>query len=122
MSQAEPLSATEALDRMFAVIREEASKNPVFARRLLDAAGVTVAFQGKEAIAALDPVVLAQRTDQIAFRESLMALPEADLKNMLTNFGLATKEEIKRVSTRPKKIGYVELIWQGARLKAGKST
>lgn len=120
MSQSEPLTATEALDRIFAVIREEAGKNPVFARRLLDAAGVTVAFQGKDAITALDPVVLAQRTDQVAFRESLMALPEADLKNMLTNFGLATKEEIKRVSTRPKKIGYVELVWQGARLKAGK--
>lgn len=121
MSKSESLSATEALDRMFAVIRQEAAANPAFARRLLDAAGVTVSFHGTEAVSAADPVIVAMRSDQAAFREMFSTFSESDLKKMLGAYGLATAEEVKRVSTKPKKMGYVDLLWEGARLKAGKS-
>lgn len=121
MSKSESISAAEALDRMFSVIRQEAAANPVFARRLLDAAGVAVSFHGPEAVSAADPVIVAMRSDQASFREMFSTFSEADLKKMLAAYGLATAEEIKRVVTKPKKVGYVELLWQGACLKAGKT-
>ena len=36
----------EALDKLFTVIREEAVANPKFAKRLFDAVGMSVLFQG----------------------------------------------------------------------------
>ncbi len=112
---ASPISPSEALDRLFTVVREEAATNPVFARRLLDAVGTPVLFQGTEAAPAVDPVIAAQRHDQAAFREMFSTFSEADLKKMLTTFGLATAEDIKGVKTKPKKMGFVELLWTGAR-------
>lgn len=112
---ASPISPSEALDRLFTVVREEAATNPVFARRLLDAVGTPVLFQGPDAAPAVDPVIAAQRHDQAAFREMFSTFSEAELKKMLTNFGLATSEDIKGVKTRPKKIGFIELLWTGAR-------
>ena len=40
-----------------------------------------------------------------------------DLRKMLKNFGLATDEQIKGVKTKPKKIGFIDLLWDGARRK-----
>lgn len=114
------ISPSEALDRIFAVIREEAAGNPTFARRMLDAAGVHVVFQGQEAASSVDPVIAAARMDQIAFREMFSTFSEADVKKLLTSYGLATADDIKRVSTRPKKIGFIELMWTGARSKLGR--
>jgi hypothetical protein len=111
------LSPEKALDRLFAVIREEAVANPKFARRLLDAVGVTVTFQGPDAALAVDPVIAARRHEQAEFREMFSTFSEAELKKLITGFGLGTAEDIKKVSTKPKKIGYIELLWSGARRK-----
>jgi hypothetical protein len=111
------LSPEKALDKLFAVIREEAVANPKFARRLLDAVGVSVTFQGHEAAIAVDPVIAARRHDQAEFREMFSTFSEADLKKLIVNFGLGTSEDVKKVSTKPKKIGYIELLCSGARRK-----
>ena len=116
MSSAPKLSPAEALERLFTVIREEALANPTFARRLLDAAGVNVAFTGPHAAAAADPVLIAAHNDFPAFREMFSTFAEGDLKKMVTNFGLGTAEDLKRIM-RPKKLAYIDLMWDGARRK-----
>lgn len=117
MTQRSQTSPGEALERIFEVIREEAAANPTFARRMLEAAGVTVTFTGPDAAAIADPVVAAARHDYAAFREMFQTFPEADLKKMLKGFALATDEQIKGVKTKPKKVGFVDLLWDGARRK-----
>lgn len=117
MTQRSQISPGEALERIFEVIREEAAANPTFARRMLEAAGVTVTFTGPDAAAVADPVVAAARQDYAAFREMFQTFAEADLKKMLKGFALATDEQIKGVKTKPKKVGFVDLLWDGARRK-----
>ena len=114
------LSPREALARIFQVVQEEAAANPTFARRLLDAAGVTVTFAGPDASKVLDPVIVALRGDQASFRETLATFPEADLKKMITDHGLGTKDDVAKVKTKPKKLGYIDILWAGASRKAGK--
>ena len=120
------LSPAEALERIFRVIREEAVSNPTFARRLLDAAGVTVTFTGSDAVAAADPILVAARNKYDAFREVFLTFQESALKKMVTTYGLGTAEDVRRITTRPKKFGYIDLMWDGAqclsRLGAGAAT
>jgi hypothetical protein len=47
----------------------------------------------------------------------LQTFTDAELKKMLKNFGLATDEQIKGVKTKPKKLGFIDLLWDGARRK-----
>ena len=79
----------EALDRLFTVIRKEAVANPKFAKRLFDAVGTPVKFQGNDAALTADPVVAAKRNDHATFREMFSTFSEADLKKMVTNWGLS---------------------------------
>ncbi len=109
------LTPEEALDKLFTAISEEAIANPKFAKRLFDAVGMPVMFQGNDAALAVDPVVAAKRYDYAAFREMFSTFSEAELKKMVTNWGLGTGEDVKKVSTKPKKIGFIELLWEGAK-------
>ena len=111
----ESLTPEEALNNLFTVIREEAIANPKFAKRLLDAIRIPVVFQGNDAALVVDPVVVAKRNDHAKFREMFSTFSEAELKKMVTNWGLGTTEDVKKVNTRPKKIGYIELLWEGAK-------
>ena len=111
------VSPGEALERIFEVIREEAVANPTFARRLLDAADVTVVFSGPDAAKVADPILIAARADYAGFRESFMGFPEKDLKGLIKGFALATDEQIKSVKTKPKQSGLVDLMWEGAKRK-----
>jgi len=117
MTKPAQINPTEALERLFEVIREEAAANPTFTRRMLDALGVTVNFTGPDATLAADPVLIAARLEHDEFREMFQTFADADLRKMLKNFGLATAEQIKNVKTKPKKIGFIELLWDGARRK-----
>jgi hypothetical protein len=111
------LAPGDALDRIFEVIRQEAAGNPTFARRMLDAAGVTVVFSGPEAAVAADPVLLAARGDYAVFRESFLSFTEKDLKALIKGHGLATDEQVKGVKSKPKQAGLVDLMWEGATRK-----
>jgi hypothetical protein len=111
------VSPGEALERIFEVIREEAVANPTFAKRLLDAAGVTVIFSGPDAAKVADPILAAARSDYASFRESFVGFTEKDLKNLLKGFALATDEQVKGVKTKPKQSGLVDLMWEGAKRK-----
>lgn len=111
------VSPGEALERIFEVIREEAVANPTFAKRLLDAAGVTVVFSGPDAAKVADPILAAARAEYADFRESFIGFAEKDLKSLLKGFVLATDEQIKSVKTKPKQSGLVDLMWEGAKRK-----
>ncbi len=111
------VSPGEALERIFEVIREEAVANPTFAKRLLDAAGVTVVFSGPDAAKVADPILAAARAEYTDFRESFIGFTEKDLKSLLKGFALATDEQIKSVKTKPKQSGLVDLMWEGAKRK-----
>jgi hypothetical protein len=111
------VSPGEALERIFEVIREEAAANPTFARRLLDAADVTVVFSGPDAEKVADPILAAARSDYVSFRESFIGFTEKDLKSLIKGFALATDEQIKGVKTKPKQGGLVDLMWEGAKRK-----
>lgn len=116
MASTRQVSPAEALDGIFAVIREEALANPRFARRLLDAAGVRVAFTGADAVTAADPVIVAANHDYASFLAMFSSFSEGDLKKMAAASGLATAEDIKR-APKPKKTAYVDLMWRGAKQK-----
>ena len=111
------VSPGEALERIFEIIREEAVANPTFAKRLLDAAGVTVVFSGPDAAKVADPILAAARSDYASFRESFIGFTEKDLKILLKGFALATEEQVKGVKTKPKQSGLVDLMWEGAKRK-----
>ncbi|AGK57800.1 hypothetical protein HYPDE_30628 [Hyphomicrobium denitrificans 1NES1] len=111
------VSPGEALERIFEVIREEAAANPTFARRLLDAADITVVFSGPDAVKVADPIFIAARADYASFRESFIGFTEKDLKSLIKGFALATDEQIKGVKTKPKQGGLVDLMWEGAKRK-----
>lgn len=111
------VSASEALERIFEVIRDEAAANPTFARRMLDAVGVTVVFSGPEAAKVADPIIAAARSDYASFRESFLGFTEKDLKSLIKGFALATEEQVKGIKTKPKQSGLVDLMWEGANRK-----
>ncbi|MBL8565900.1 MAG: hypothetical protein JNM89_09300 [Hyphomicrobiaceae bacterium] len=117
MTNGPEISASEALERLFEAIRAEAAGNPAFARRLVNALGVTVTFKGTEAVTAADPIIAAARMDFAAFREMFDTFPEKDLKTLIKSFALATDAQVKAVATKPKKIGFIDLMWDGARRK-----
>ena len=116
------ISANEALEKIFEVIRQEAAGNPTFARRMLDAAGVTVVFQGTEAAKLVDPIVQAARCEYADFRERFLTFSEKDLKAILKNFALATEEQVKAVKSKPKQSGLIDLMWEGAKGKLDQRT
>lgn len=103
------LDAATALDGFFQVVRQEALANPVFARRLLEALGCTVEFRGEEALAAVDPVLVAVRgADE--FRRTFLSMKAKDIAKIGHEAGLVEKDEI-----RGKKIGpLVDLLWERA--------
>jgi hypothetical protein len=113
MAERRPISPEEALDRLFMLIREQASQDRQFGRRLLEAVGVTVIYRGDDAFDAVDPVLLAADGRE-AFEKTLNSFRVADLKALIKSFDLATAADMKG---RKKKADLIELMWQGAKGK-----
>jgi|RhiMetdeSRZDD1v2_1073273.scaffolds.fasta_scaffold2801737_1 hypothetical protein len=103
------IDAAEALDTLFQIVREEALSNSKFARRLLDAVGYTVEFRGEEALAALDPVLVAMRGPE-EFRRTFLSMPAKDLKKIGKDFNLIESHETAK-KTVPQ---LVDLLWERA--------
>jgi len=113
MNENNGLEPVAALDRFFSVVREEAAANPTFARRLHDALGSTVKFQGSDATAAVDPVLMV-RMGVVAFRESFLTFKPAELKKIMKDFGLAVPADFKGKTKTPV---LVEMMWERASRK-----
>lgn len=108
--QIEPV---EALDRFFAVVRQEAIDDPNFAARLLEALGAQVVFRGDAATAGVDPLKVALQGYE-EFRATFLSFPVKDLKVFVKDFGLATTADMKGKSKAPQ---IVEVMWSGASAK-----
>lgn len=111
------LTPAEALDKLFEVIRDEALSNPNFARRMLGAVGCQVVFNGNDAVSSADPILVAATAEFPVFHEMFMTFAEKDLKALITNFNLATAEDVKNVKGKAKKPAYVQMMWDGAKRK-----
>ena len=109
-NQIEP---AEALDRFFAIVRQEAIDNPGFAARLLEALGANVVFRGDIALSSVDPLQVALRGYD-EFRATFLSFSVKDLKTIVKDFGLATPTDMKGKSKAPQ---IVDLMWAGASAK-----
>lgn len=110
MGEKSAISPEEALDRLFTLIREQASQDRQFGRRLLEAVGVTVIYRGDDARDAVDPVLLAADGHE-AFEKTLESFKAAEIKTLIKNFDLATAADMKG---KRKKADLIELAWHGA--------
>ena len=112
MVDAKQIEASKALDGFFAVVREEAVRNPVFGARLLDALGVTVEYRGTVVGDVVDPIALV-RQGQEKFRATFLTFDDKTLKKVLNDHGLASKTDIGK----RKGPALVELLWERAEAK-----
>lgn len=113
MSVDKKIDPATALDKFFAVVREEALANPRLAARLTEAAGYNVVFRGSDAKGAVDPVQVAMK-GQTEFRQTFLSFSAAELKAMVKDFGLATQADMKGKSKVPQ---IVDVMWEGAYAK-----
>jgi hypothetical protein len=112
MSRTETLEPSQALDKFFAIVRDEAASNPVFAARLLNALDVNVMFRGKDAADAIDPLLIASKGLE-EFRVTFLSFDDKTLKKLLSDHNLASKTDIgKRKGT-----ALVDLLWERASTK-----
>ena len=112
MRGSDPIEPSKALDGFFAVVRQEAIRNPSFGARLLDALNVQVLYQGDAAVEVIDPIALV-RLGQKEFRSTFLGFDDKTLKKFLTGFSLASTTELKKLSVP----ALVELLWQRASSK-----
>ena len=106
MSSNAPIDPATALNQLFQVVREEALANPRFARRLLDSVGCTVIFRGDEALAAVDPLLVAMHGHE-EFRRTFVSMTVANVKRVGKSAGLFSQAE-----ALPGNLGtLVELLW-----------
>jgi hypothetical protein len=112
MQSSEPIEPTKALDDFFAVVREQAIRNPSFGASLLEALKVQVIYQGDAAAEVIDPVALV-RLGQEEFRKTFLSFDDKQLKKFLKDFSLASQTEFGRL----KGPALVELLWERASTK-----
>ncbi len=103
------MSPDEALARVFDILLQEIADNPRLKRRLLDALGVEVTFEGDGAAPAVDPILLAAR-GEADFRHALEALKSPSLKKLARDFALAEPAELSACD----KTGLIDLMWTRA--------
>jgi hypothetical protein len=117
MSDQPVISPDVALRRFLEVIANEAAANTGFRNRLLQAVGVKVVFEGEDDIATADPVDLAQRYSEDAFKRIYGILKAPDLQSLMIGRGLATKDTFP---VKPKKRvpELLALLWETARERA----
>lgn len=109
MSDKSTISANEALDNFFEIVREEAAANPMFGRRLLEAIGHTVQYRGEEALAAIDPVAVA-RQGYDEFRRTFMSMKLKEIKKVGEVSGLFMKGNKYPAAVGP----LVDALWERA--------
>lgn len=113
MSGPKEIDAGQALDRFFAIVREEAMNSPRLAVRLAEAAGYRVLFRGSESLPAIDPVQVAL-LGQDDFRKTFLSFKPAELKKLIKDFNLGTAADLAGKTKAPQ---LVDVMWAGAQAK-----
>lgn len=88
-----------ALDKFYQVVREEATSNPTFGRRLLEAIGYTVIYRGDEAMEAVDPLLVAMKGKEEFFR-TFLSFPDREIERIGVSRGLLLKGAIGKGKTK----------------------
>ena len=109
MAGREPLDPAEALDKFFNVVREEALANPLFGRRLAEAVGFEVIYQGETALQVMDPVSVAMRGRE-KFFSIFSTFSEKDIRKIGEAKGLLQKSTKKAKGTKEQKIEHSQLV------------
>ena len=112
MSDLAPIEPTKALDEFFAVVRQEAVRNPAFQARLLEALKVNVVWQGEGVAEVIDHIALVKQGHD-KFRKTFLSFDDKTLKKLLADHGLASKTDIGK----QKGPALVELMWDRAQTK-----
>lgn len=105
-------SPDDALARVFDIILQEIADNPRLKRRLLEALGVPVVFEGDGAAPAVDPVLLAAK-GEAEFRATLETFKSPTLKMLAGEFALAEQEETRDLTAA----GLIDLMWGRAQTR-----
>jgi hypothetical protein len=116
-------SATGALDGFFAVVREQADKDPAFAAKLLSALNIPVEVivetpaDVKAKMLHLDPYVIAKDGYE-HFRSIFTPLKDAQRKAIIKHYNIA---DLPTGSGAPKGEALIEILWEGAQSKRKRS-
>ncbi len=108
------IDPVEALDKLFGIVREEATSNPRFGRRLLEAIGYRVIFRGEDAVEAVDPVLVAMHGLE-EFRKTFLSMTAAEVKKVGEAHGLIQKPPKGGKKTKQTHSELVDLLWNRAR-------
>ena len=117
MAGREPIDPAEALDKFFTVVREEALANPLFGRRLAEAVGFEVIYQGETALQVMDPVSVAMRGRE-KFFAIFSTFSEKDIRKIGEAKGLLEKPAKKAKGSKEPKVEHsqlVALLWDRAK-------
>ena len=89
------VSANLALKNFLNAVKDAAAESPTFRARLIDALGFTVLYEGDEQFAGANPTKQAGRWSEDAFTRIWKGATVAELRATLSEYDLATKEDIK---------------------------
>jgi hypothetical protein len=115
-------SALEALDGFWSVIRDKADADPTFARALVSALNIPIAFKieppldaeaFKAVHAFISPRALVDQGEE-RFREFFNTLTDAQKRTVIKNHNFASVEAIKT----PKGVALVDILWKAAKAQA----
>ncbi len=102
-------SPDEALRALFDAVHTAAARGGGLADGLAAAAAGGALFRGKEALAALDPVLLAAQGPEV-FRETLLTFAAAQLRQLALEHDLALAQELGDLAAP----AMVDLLWSRA--------
>ena len=111
------ISALEALDDLFSVIRRAADENDKFAAEIVQSLSVPIRieFEPKsltKTLPYLDPIIIAgEGLDE--FRRIFRPLTDAQMRKIITHFNIASKDDVP-ARGGPKGEDLFELLWNGA--------
>ena len=95
MGDGQTIGASEYLDRLFEVIREEARANPEFAARLIRATGGAVEFPERDKAVLLNPVDIAAREGPEGVTDQYASMDASTLRRVLKEHNLATPVDVR---------------------------
>ncbi|MDX2307668.1 MAG: hypothetical protein NW216_05470 [Hyphomicrobium sp.] len=113
MDTRKPIDPSTAIENLFQIIRDEALANPTFARRLLEAVGHKVVFRGDEALAAIDPYLIAMNGPE-EFRRTFMSMPQKQAEKIALDYEFVRKPARGTKAPKLTHNQLVDLMWERA--------
>lgn len=94
-----PLSVADYLSAAFAIIEEQAERDPVFAANLAQALGATIVLEGAMAARALDPLAYTRRHGTAGLKRALSRMNRDELRAFVRAHQLVSQAEFRQAQT-----------------------